>query len=172
MLRTVSVSRVLWVPPSIQDFKFCSTSSILTRGDLLPTAACRCRWHMQLAQPIPVVALGAPVSPRAALSLTPTVRAAPVTATAMRNHAVPRQRYGYAHSTSLAGAWRVENVRALCSLMLLPFFLPLQFYLYDPHTHSSFWKSPSGLHLNCFKEIFRFLPVAREDFIDTVFSWG
>lgn len=51
------------------------------------------------------------------------------------------------------------------------FFLPLQFYMYDPHIHSSFWKNPSGLHLNCFKEIFRFLPVAREDFIDTVFSW-
>lgn len=65
----------------------------------------------------------------------------------------------------------LENVVVLCSLMLSTFFLPLQFYVYDPHTHSSFWKNPSGLHLNCFKEIFRFLPVAREDFIDTVFSW-
>lgn len=47
---------------------------------------------MQLAWPIPAVAPGAPASPRAALSPTPTARAAPVTASATRSHAVPRRR--------------------------------------------------------------------------------
>lgn len=67
----------------------------------------------------------------------------------------------------------VPDRRCWSSLLFdaVDFFLTSQFYMYDPHTHSSFWKNPSGLHLNCLKEIFRFLPVARKDFIDTVFSW-
>lgn len=47
---------------------------------------------MQLAWPIPAVAPGAPASQRAALSPTPTARAAPVTASATRSHAAPRRR--------------------------------------------------------------------------------